>query len=133
MQKIDSACDNCNLVDAKNKDAHVALACYEAQNNDLSDISNDEFLIEADEPFIEDDEIDSFQKHTKGIGSKLPNKMSFDGKCFLKSGQGIQNPIQICVRPKHEGQTRNEDMKFVKAETLITSESSTSSSAIDQV
>ena len=29
--------------------------------------------------------------------------MDFDGKGLGKSGQGIKNLIQICVRPRHEG------------------------------
>jgi hypothetical protein len=59
------------------------------------------------------------------------NKMSFEGKVLQKNGQGIQKPIQICVRPRnqglgYEGQTNNETIKFVKAETLTIGESSTS-------
>ena len=102
IERIDSACDTCNLVDAKNKDSHVVLTCSKAQNNP-GDISNNEFLIQANESLTKDDEIGSFEKHTKGIGSKLLNKMDFDGKGLGKSGQGIKNLIQICVRPRHEG------------------------------
>jgi hypothetical protein len=124
IQKIDSSCDTCFLVDDNNVDVHMSLSCIEAPNDDSDDISKDESHNEADE-------IGCFEKHTKGIGSKLMNKMSFEGKGLQKNGQGIQKPIQICVRPRnqglgYEGQTNNETIKFVKAETLTIGESSTS-------
>jgi hypothetical protein len=119
------------LVDDNNIDVHMSLSCSEdpndyAPNDDPDDIFKDEYLTEGDE-------LGFFENHTKEIGSKLMNNMGYDGKFLGKNDRGIQNPIQICVRPKneglgYEGQTNNATIKFVKAETLITCESSTSSS-----
>jgi hypothetical protein len=59
LQKLDSFCDTCNLVDANNDDMHVSLSCYESQNDDL--------VIFLQEPYIEDDKIGCFEKHTKEL------------------------------------------------------------------
>jgi hypothetical protein len=109
----------------------MSLSCsetpnYYASNDDPDDIYKDEFLSKGDE-------VGCFQKYTKGIGSKLLNKIGFEGKGLGKNCQGIQKPIQICVRPRneglgYEGQTINATIKFVKAKTLTICESSTSSS-----
>jgi hypothetical protein len=63
------------LVDANNNDMHVSLSCYETHNDDPGDISEG----------IEDDDIGYFGNHTKGIGSKVMNKMVFDGKSLCKN------------------------------------------------
>jgi len=55
----------------------VYISCYETHNDDPSDISECQ-------PNMEDDEIDYFERHTIGIGSKLMNEMGFDGKRFRK-------------------------------------------------
>jgi hypothetical protein len=135
LPKFDSSSDSGDLID---KDVHVSLSCYESQQNDPGDISEDETHIEDDDSVVvsedksdnEDDELGCFEKHTKGIGSKLMHKMGFDGKCLGKNGKGIQNPIEICIRPRneglgYEGNTSNGDIKFVKAETSTTNELST--------
>jgi uncharacterized protein (DUF342 family) len=64
IQKIDSSCDTCYLVDDNNVDVHMSLSCFEspnddAPNDDLDDISKDESL-------SEDDEIGFFEKSHKG-------------------------------------------------------------------
>jgi len=104
------------LVDDNNVDVHVSLSRSEAPNDDLNDISKDESL-------SEDFEIGCFEKHTKEIGSKLMNKMGFEGNGLRKNGQGIQKAIQICGRQRneslgYEGQTSNATIQFVKEETL---------------
>ena len=43
--------------------------------------------------------------------------MGFDRKGLENNGQGIQKPIQVCVRPRtedlgYEGQTTNPTIKF---------------------
>ena len=68
---------------------------------------------------------------------KLMNKMGSDGKRLGKNMQGIQKPIKICIRPineglGYEGQTSNDDIKFVKAETSTDKELSTSNIAMKQ-
>ena len=47
--------------------------------------------------------IGSFEKHTRGIGSKLMSKMGYEGKGLGRHAQGIVEPIRIEERPKHLG------------------------------
>ena len=47
--------------------------------------------------------IGSFEKHTKGIGSKLMSKMGYEGKGLGRHAQGIAEPIMIEERPKYLG------------------------------
>jgi hypothetical protein len=59
--------------------------------------------------------------------------MGYDGKGLGKNFHGIQKPIQVYVRPineglGYEGNTINDNIKFVKAEALTTNESFASSS-----
>jgi len=72
---------------------HICHSCFETQNDDdpnydLDDISKDESLTEGDE-------LGCFEKYTKGIGSKLLNKMGFEGKGLNNNCQGIQKPIHV--------------------------------------
>jgi hypothetical protein len=82
IQKLDSSCNIGNLIDVNKYYTHVSLSCYETQNDDFGDIY-------ASEPNMEDDEISFVERHTKGINSKLVNKMVFDGKDLGENGKCI--------------------------------------------
>jgi hypothetical protein len=65
-------------------------------------------------------------------------KKGFNVKSLGKNGKGIYMPINICISPRkksigYECQINNRDIKFVKEETSIEGESSTSSSATNHV
>lgn len=76
-------------------DAKEALAKHvleeEVNNSSLSSISS------------QDKYLSSFEKHTRGIGSKLIIKMGYEGKGLGKHAQGIVEPNMVEERPKYLG------------------------------
>jgi hypothetical protein len=62
----------------------------EANTMTQSILVNSPYNIFSQETFCD------FEKHTRGIGSKVTRQMGYDG-------QGIQIPIIAQQRPKHEG------------------------------
>lgn len=52
---------------------------------------------------VSDIPLGQFEKHTKGIRSKLMVKMGFNRKCLGKNGQGDANPIQVEDQPQFVG------------------------------
>ena len=63
--------------------------------------------------------VGSFEKHTKGIGSKLMIKMGYEGKGLGKHAEGMVDPVSVEERPKNLGlgyvQFNGEDSKAMKA------------------
>ena len=44
-----------------------------------------------------------FERHSRGIGSKLLMKMGYEGKGLGKHAQGIVEPIVVEERPRYFG------------------------------
>ena len=59
--------------------------------------------------------VGSFEKHTRGIGSRLMFKIGYEGKGLGKHAQGVIDPILVEEIPKKFGlgyvQTNGEDSK----------------------
>ena len=76
-------------------DAKEALAKHvleeEVNNWSLSSISS------------QDNCVGYFEKHTRGIGSKLMMKMGYEGQGLDKHVQGMVDPIMVEERPKYLG------------------------------
>jgi hypothetical protein len=60
-------------------------------------------LVSSPSICIPQEKLGEFEKHTRGIGSKLLRKMGYDGQGLGKRRQGILSPIVATPRAKHEG------------------------------
>jgi len=83
--KCDAICDtsdpidsSCDLVDDTSVDVNMSLSCSDTQTDDAPTDDPDD--ISKDESCSEGDELGCFEKYKKCIGSKILNKMGFEGK-----------------------------------------------------
>ena len=109
--------------------AKEALVKYqieeEVNNSSLSSISSKNVYV------------GSFEKHTRGIGSKLMTKMGYEGKGLGKHAQSIVEPIMVEERPKYlalgYGQPCGESSKAIMKAIEIVPRRSFISSSLPQV
>ena len=63
-------------------------------------LANNEPVKCSEAPSVENKQIALWEKHSKGFGSKMLNKMGFGGKGLGKNGNGILQPVTITKKSK---------------------------------